>query len=150
MYKLWIVDETGKNRYSSCTPDNTNAGFDLYTAQTWRGEPGDDAYLLDLGIRAMMTRTDTGEQVHFWLAPRSSIYKTGHMMANSMGVVDRTYRGILKAPVIPIARRCPGFQVGDRHFQIVAPDMGWIAEVAVVDYLPTSVRGEGGFGSTGR
>lgn len=149
MYKLWIVDETGKNRYSPCSPDNTNAGFDLFTAQTWRGEAG-DAHLLDLGIRAMMTRADTGEQVHFWLAPRSSIYKTGHMMANSMGVVDRTYRGILKAPVVALGTGKPGFLVGDRHFQIVAPDMGWISEVAVVDYLPTSVRGEGGFGSTGR
>jgi len=101
-------------------------------------------------VKAMMTRMDTGDTVHYWLAPRSSIYKTGYIMANSMGVIDRTYRGVLKAPVVPLYGKRVGFVAGDRHFQIVAPDMGWIKEVAVVDELPTTVRGEGGFGSTGR
>jgi len=148
MYKLWLVDEALERRYTSAIfPDNVNAGFDLFTAETWSGE---DVHLLNLGVKAMMTRIDTGEEVHYWLAPRSSIYKTGYMMANSMGVIDRTYRGVLKAPVVPVANKCVGFQAGDRHFQILAPDMGWIKEVEVVDYLSTSVRGEGGFGSTGR
>jgi dUTPase len=39
---------------------------------------------------------------------------------------------------------------GDRLFQIVAPDMGWIKDVRVVDTMPNTERGAGGFGSTGR
>ena len=92
-----------------------------------------EAHLLDLGVKAMMTRKDTGETVHYWLAPRSSIYKTGYIMANSMGVIDRTYRGVLKAPVIPVATGAKGFAAGDRQFQIIAPDMGWIEEVPGVN-----------------
>jgi dUTP pyrophosphatase len=90
-----------------------------------------------------------GEPSHFWLAPRSSIYKTGYMMANSLGVIDSSYRGTLKAPVVAGAFG-PGFKAGDRHFQILAPDMGWISEVRLVSSLPETLRGEGGFGSTGR
>jgi dUTP pyrophosphatase len=98
----------------------------------------------------MMVRENTNEAVHYWLAPRSSIYKTGHIMANSMGVIDNTYRGTLKAPVVALTEGASGFKAGDRHFQIVAPDMGWISEVRTVRSLPESERGEGGFGSTGR
>jgi dUTP pyrophosphatase len=72
------------------------------------------------------------------------------MMANSMGVIDRTYRGVLKAPVVAVAASATGFQRGDRHFQIMAPDLGWIETVRIVESLPETVRGERGFGSTGR
>ena len=39
---------------------------------------------------------------------------------------------------------------GDRLFQIVAPDMGWIRIVRIVNSMPSTDRGEGGFGSTGK
>ncbi len=44
----------------------------------------------------------------------------------------------------------PIIERGQRLFQIVAPDMGWIKEVRIVDSLPETSRGEGGFGSTGK
>jgi dUTPase len=39
---------------------------------------------------------------------------------------------------------------GDRLVQIVAPDMGRIYGVNIVDSLDATERGEGGFGSSGR
>lgn len=149
-YKLWLVIESTEqaSSYSNVAErSNDNAGFDLYTAESYsKVEPG----LVSLGVRAMMTRLDTGEAVHYWLAPRSSIYKTGYTMANSLGVIDRTYRGVLKAPVVKVAVTAAGLERGDRHFQILASDMGHIAEVVCVNELPATERGEGGFGSTGR
>ena len=125
-----------------------NAGVDLMTCETWNGPT---LHLLNLGVSAMLTKAETGEVVHFWLLPRSSIYKTGYMMANSVGVIDKTYRGILKAPVVCVGGQgSKGFAAGDRHFQIVAPDMGPIGKVLIVDSLPETVRGAGGFGSTGK
>jgi dUTPase len=44
----------------------------------------------------------------------------------------------------------PVIEKGQRLFQIVAPDMGWIKEVRIVEHLSTTARGEGGFGSTGK
>lgn len=129
--------------------ENLNAGFDLVTAEDFVGAPG-QPYLLNLGVKAMMVTNATHEPVHYWLAPRSSIYKTGHIMANSLGVIDNTYRGLLKAPVVALTAGASGFKAGDRHFQIIAPDMGWISEVQRVHSLPETDRGEGGFGSTGK
>ena len=159
-YKLWLVAEDKdliRAPYYDYTRlsnhDNLNAGFDLFTADDFSGS---GPALVSMGVRAMMTRLDTGEPVHYWLAPRSSIYKTGYIMANSLGVIDRSYRGVLKAPVVRSAAQAgegalvASLKRGDRHFQILAPDMGWIKEVEFVEELPATARGEGGFGSTGR
>jgi dUTPase len=125
-----------------------NAGIDLMTCENWNEST---PHLLNLGVSAMLERTATGEVVHYWLLPRSSIYKTGYIMANSVGVIDKTYRGILKAPVVNVGGYgAEGFVLGARHFQIVAPDMGPIGKVLIVDFLPETVRGSGGFGSTGK
>jgi dUTP pyrophosphatase len=72
-------------------------------------------------------------------------------MANSEGIIDRTYRGPIKAPV-----KMDDFSgsyiidEGVRLFQIVAPDLGHIKEIVIVEKLPETERGEGGFGSTGK
>ncbi len=132
---------------SNVLPDN--AGIDLLTAETWCGTLGDNAHLLNLGVRAMLVKSSTGEPVHFWLVPRSSLYKTGHIMANSIGVIDSSYRGVLRAPVVRTGENAPGFLANDRHFQIVAPDMGHIHTIHRVTSLPQTLRGDGGFGSTG-
>jgi len=145
-YTLYLVEESDITNYKDLSRDNSNAGVDLITVENWSGSHGDH-HLLNLGVKAMLVKD--GEPSHFWLAPRSSIYKTGYMMANSLGVIDSSYRGTLKAPVVAGAFG-PGFKAGDRHFQILAPDMGWISEVRLVSSLPETLRGEGGFGSTGK
>ena len=131
------------------TPSSENAGVDLCAVEDWKGGFGGNPHLLDLGVRAMLVDIKTARPIHYWLLPRSSIYKTGHMMANSVGVIDASYRGILKAPVVAIKEGATGFQRGNRYFQIVAPDMGPIRLVRAVKSLPESARGDGGFGSTG-
>lgn len=155
-YVLFLVVEdnefrnsTNRYNFSVLAPTPDNAGFDLVTPENWSGRHGDEPRLLDLKVRAMMVDIETRRPVNYWLLPRSSIYKTGHMMANSVGVIDNSYRGILKAPVVPVCANPEGFRAGDRHFQIVAPDMGPIRLVRMCGGLPASDRGEGGFGSTG-
>lgn len=134
---------------------NDNAGFDMYVTSETNSIVSPT--LVDLGCKARMVRCDENgseEEVHYWLAPRSSIWKNNIMFANSMGVIDRSYRGVIKACVMPILLSIPSplsvnLTVGTRICQILAPDMGWIKEVRIVDSLPETSRGEGGFGSTG-
>jgi dUTP pyrophosphatase len=146
-YTLYLVVEDVNSPYkNNAELSADNAGFDLFTAETMTTSA---SHLLNLGVRAMMVDQSTGNAVHYYLYPRSSIYKTGYLMANSVGIIDKTYRGILKAPVVRVLSDAKGFSMGERHFQIVAPNMGHIREVALVDALPESLRGEGGFGSTG-
>lgn len=153
-YTLYIVAEDGDenvmayyHELESKLLSDENAGVDLLTCETWGGQ---EPHLLNLGVRAMLVESVSQKPVHYWLLPRSSIYKTGYSMANSVGVIDRSYRGILKAPVVLTgAGAVPGFQYGNRHFQIVAPDMGHIERVVLALTLPETYRGDGGFGSSG-
>ena len=139
---------------------NENAGVDLYCVEDLTEDyfNNEGVYMINLGTSARMIRLNpdgTETEVHYWLCPRSSICKTGMIMANSQGVIDRSYRGTLKAPVWILNKSVfnayfskTSFR-GSRCFQIVAPDMGWIREVRVVDSLNETARGSGGFGSTG-
>jgi dUTPase len=181
-YRLEILpSEEGKEFYNrTMERDNGNAGFDLFVVKEEQCEAG-NVSLLELGCKARMIKCspDGEEEVHFWLAPRSSIWKSGVTQANSMGIIDRSYRGPLLGAVLPIhkpsgywsqlssgegpktgsyiwmncdsrATGSPVIEKGQRLFQIVAPDMGWIKEVRIVEQLSTTARGEGGFGSTGK
>lgn len=136
---------------------DSNAGFDLYSSEMVDVEfiP----QLIPFGITARLIKVQPmpggtsndylKTDSHFWLMPRSSIYKIGLIMGNSTGVIDKSYRGELKAPVWSMTAKSIVTR-GDRLFQIVAPDMGWIRNVRIVNSMPSTDRGAGGFGSTGK
>lgn len=182
-YRLELLpSEDGKEFYNrDIIRDNSNAGFDLFVVKEEQCEAG-KVSLLDLGCKARMVKVNENEieeDVHFWLAPRSSIWKSGVTQANSLGIIDKSYRGPLMGAVLPIHKpngywsqlssgdgpktgsyiwmNCdsrvtgsPVIEKGQRLFQIVAPDMGWIKEVRIVECLSETQRGEGGFGSSGK
>jgi len=133
------------------TPSPENAGYDLKIVVNQISTPV--ATLVPLGVKARLLKYDPSANTyvgsHFSLEPRSSIYKTGFMMANSRGIIDRSYRGELMAPMVTVGSNYKTLEAGTRLFQIIAPDMGHISEVAYVDSLPETERGAGGFGSTG-
>lgn len=87
--------------------------------------------------------------------PRSSIYKKSFRLANSTGIIDTGYRGNLGAlidnnnnlGVLPKEDRNKIIP-HQRYFQICKADLKKF-KVSIVDELPTTERGEGGFGSTG-
>ncbi len=143
------ITEAAKQYYSSQYKEDDNAGFDLHSSENIKIY--EQVEFIPFGIKARMLKVVEGcEQIecHYWLVPRSSIYKTGLIMANSVGVIDSSYRGELKAPVWSMTGTSK-VEKGDRLFQILAPDMGHIHEIRIVDSLPDTVRGEGGFGSSG-
>lgn len=176
-----LVDSDAKDLYKDVMQrSDENAGFDMFVTEKCETKAG-SVSLVKLGCKARMVRCYPGEEkdeeVPFWLAPRSSIWKSGVTQANSIGVIDKSYRGPLMGAVLPIHKpqgywssmsgtpssgsyvwmNCdsrdtgnPIVERGQRLFQIVAPDMGHIKEVRLVESLPETVRGEGGFGSTGR
>lgn len=134
-----------------------NAGFDLHSCKAVHVEQSPEFIPFGIVVRLLKVEPYPGgtsndwlkTDSHFFLMPRSSIYKSGLMMANSTGVIDKSYRGELKAPVWSMTGNSD-VAVGDRLFQIVAPDMGWIRNVRIVESMPETQRGTGGFGSTGK
>ena len=81
--------------------------------------------------------------------PRSSIYKTGMVLCNSVGTGDRSYTGEYAAYFYHVMPNMPKYESGDRVAQmkigITIP-----IEFVEVDELNETERGDGGFGSTGR
>jgi dUTP pyrophosphatase len=86
------------------------------------------------------------------LLPRSSISKTNWFLANSMGIIDADYRGewmmVLRTTGSVMYDALP-FAVGERCAQIYFDKVNDI-EIEETDELSDTVRGEGGFGSTGK
>lgn len=174
-----LVDKDAVDLYKTVEKrSDENAGFDMFVAETCETKAG-QVSLLNLGCKARMVKcsSDGEKEVPYWLAPRSSIWKSGVTQANSLGVIDKSYRGTVMGAVIPIYKpsgywsnmsgtassgsyvwmNCdskdtgnPIIERGQRLFQILAPDMGHIEEVRLVETLPETVRGEGGFGSSGK
>ena len=84
------------------------------------------------------------------IRPRSGLARDhGITLANAPGTLDADYRGPLMVLVINHGTEPVTIKPRDRIAQLViAPFVQ--AELAVVDELPASDRGAGGFGSTGR
>ena len=75
--------------------------------------------------------------------------KNGISVLNTPGTVDADYRGEIKVILINLSLENFKIEPGQRIAQMVLCPVVK-AELVEVDTLPESVRGSGGFGSTGR
>lgn len=121
-----------------------NAGMDMTAIKI---ETTDDYVEYDTGIASEIPEGYVG-----LLFPRSSISKTSLVMANSVGVVDASYRGPIKFRFKNVAKDWQyvnRYVIGDRIGQLVIMPYPSIESVEV-DELSETARGDGGFGSTGK
>lgn len=82
--------------------------------------------------------------------PRSSIWKTGMVLSNSVGTLDEFYRGEAMAVFYHVMPNMPRYKVGDRIGQI---KFGFTVpmEFEIVENVNCETeRGAGGFGHTGQ
>ncbi len=121
-----------------------DAGADLTTTVDLHLEPGERA-LVPTGISIALPEGYVG-LVH----PRSGLAaRCGLSIVNSPGTVDAGYRGEVKVMLVNLDPRQPVvLHRGDRIAQLVVQRVEQ-ATFVEVDELPPSVRGEGGYGSTG-
>jgi dUTP pyrophosphatase len=147
MSTLCLLPVTGNTQYANVTASSENAGVDLYVPADVVFAPGERKFV-GMGTSAAVIEGD--DCAPFWLLPRSSLSKTGLMMMNSVGVIDKGYRGELIAALWNTLDKEVRVEKGTRLVQVVSRDMASFSKVMLVDALPLSLRGEGGFGSTGR
>lgn len=121
-----------------------DAGLDLHAAQSTTIAPGGRA-LVPTGLAVAIPEGHAG-----FVLPRSGLaLRHGVTLLNSPGLIDAGYRGEVKVLLINHAREAVTVARGERIAQLVLQRVER-AELDVVEDLPPSARGAGGFGSTGR
>lgn len=121
-----------------------DAGADLVSSEALRLEPGQRA-LVGTGVRIALP-----DGFAAFVVPRSGLAaKHGITIVNSPGTVDAGYRGEIKVSLLNTdSDSAYDIAVGDRIAQLIIMPVTR-ATFLPVEELPGSVRGEGGFGSTG-
>ncbi len=114
-----------------------------------QGKPDDLVVENEFGKELLRIQQDRGWNVSLDLRPRSSIWKTGMVLSNAVGTIDELYRGEVSAVFYHVFPGMPRYRVGDRIGQI---KLGFTLpiEFEEVDELGRTLRGDGGYGSTGR
>lgn len=121
-----------------------DAGADLHASETVVLGPGQRA-TVGTGVSIALP-----DGCVAFVVPRSGLaFKHGITIVNAPGTIDAGYRGEIKVAVLNTDATEPyTVEVGDRIAQLVV--MPFIrARFVEVERLPGSMRGEGGFGSTG-
>ena len=114
-----------------------------------QGKPEDLVVENEFGKELLRIQQDRKVNVSLDLRPRSSIWKTGMLLSNAVGTIDELYRGEVSAVFYHVFPGMPRYRVGDRIGQI---KLGFTLpiEFEEVDELGRTLRGDGGYGSTGR
>jgi len=122
-----------------------DAGLDLYACETAHIGPG-ERWSVGTGIAVEIPAGHAG-----LVLPRSGLAKRhGISLVNSPGLIDSGYRGeirvlLLNTDPAEVFRVKPG----ERIAQLVIAPIA-LAEPVETEALADSVRGDGGFGSSGR
>ena len=98
--------------------------------------------LIDTGISIKVPKDTYGR-----IAPRSSVSKKGILI--NAGVIDRDYRGPVKIMVHNLSNFNYFINKNDRIAQLILEQIK-TPQVTLVTNLDSTIRGENGFGSTGK
>ena len=122
-----------------------DAGLDLWSVEPVRLGPGERA-AVPTGVGVAIPDGWAG-----LVLPRSGLaLRHGVALVNAPGLIDAGYRGELKVLLLNTDRsEAVELAAGERIAQLVLVGVG-LGDVVEVDSLPDSVRGAGGFGSSGR
>uniref|UniRef100_A0A6C0BDY0 dUTP diphosphatase n=1 Tax=viral metagenome TaxID=1070528 RepID=A0A6C0BDY0_9ZZZZ len=120
----------------------SDSGFDLVLIKKIKDNNGVEFY-------------DTCVQVapplgyYFDLVGRSSISKSGYMLANNIGIIDQSYRGNIIVALVKLNKDMPDLELPCRLVQLIPRKVEYM-DPEQVDDLDETSRGDGGFGSSGR
>jgi dUTP pyrophosphatase len=127
------------------TPES--AGYDLYAAlDAPITIPKGEIRRIPIGIAVA---PDSTEVALFLMARSGLATKHGITMANGVGLIDSDYRGELMVPLLNLGQEHFTVQTDMRIAQLVIVPIVH-PTISCVTQLPETIRGVGGFGSTGQ
>jgi deoxyuridine 5'-triphosphate nucleotidohydrolase len=147
--KVFKVDERAvapsKSRYS-------DSGYDLTIISEYKRLTS-NTVIYDTGIQLEIPN---GYYVE--IVPRSSISRSGYMLANNVGIIDQGYRGNLYIALTKINGETPELSMHWKCCQMIVKKQVYsrlevvatsVATLGAAAAIETSSRGTGAFGSTG-
>ncbi len=151
LYSEKIVDNNTKFKYykteeNAVAPSKnsvTDSGYDLHIIS--KISQKNNLYMYDTGIIV-----EPPINIYFDLVPRSSIIKKGYILANSIGIIDQTYRGSIKVALIKIDPDADELVLPLKLAQLIPRKVIHLdtEEVLNLTDLISTARGIGGYGST--
>jgi len=120
----------------------TDTGYDLCLVKKVKEENGMIMYDTGIAVQPPLG-------YYFELVGRSSISKTGYIVANSIGIIDASYTGSLKVALIKVNKDAPELELPARLVQLLPRQLVHLDAVEVKDLSGTQ-RADGGFGSSGK
>ena len=122
--------------------------YDLVATSKEEIAPG--VFKYGTGLALQLVPSQLGDTIPcFSIRPRSSVWKTGLVLANAVPTIDVGYTGEIMLVFYKAIANGEPYNVGDRigqlYFDYTVP-----IEFNEVKELQATERGEGGFGSTGK
>lgn len=119
----------------------SDSGYDLTVIEMI--EQRGDIQIYDTGIKV---QPEYGW--YFIIAPRSSLFKRGYIPAITTGIIDRTYVGSIKVPLLKFDKNAPDLTLPARIMQIIPTPIIHVEMIQVENFEETN-RSSGGLGSSG-
>lgn len=137
----FVFSKTRKDAIPPSKQRPSDSGYDIHILNLKKEEFGVEYYHTGIKVRPI-------EGWYFDLVPRSSIVKSGYMLANGIGVIDRGYTGEILVPLIKINKDAK-LELPNKIVQLIPRPIIHCKMVECSDIAETS-RSDGGFGSTNK
>lgn len=135
-----FVKKINDNASTPIRATSGSAGYDVTIVEYVELSPG-QRRLVSTGLTVAVP-----EGYYMRVAPRSGLAVKG--IDVGAGVVDSDYRGEVKVLLVNNSNLNQCLSIGMKVAQFIFEKIGY-PEMILVDNLPITQRGEGGFGSTG-
>lgn len=120
----------------------SDAGYDLTVIREVK-RFNKNTVLYDTGIKIQMPHAMYAEVV-----PRSSLSKSGYMLANSVGIIDNSYTGNIYVALTKVDSSSPDLEMPFRCCQLIFRQQVFV-DLVETEIREATSRGGDGFGSTG-
>lgn len=121
----------------------SDVGFDLTIIKESK-RFNDKTVLYDTGIKL-----DIPNGYYVEIVPRSSLSKSGYMLANSVGIIDQSYRGNIFVALTKVVENADDIVLPFKCCQMIVRKQIYARIIESSEEFEDTERNAGGFGSTG-
>jgi deoxyuridine 5'-triphosphate nucleotidohydrolase len=132
--------KTLSNAYIPTKAHVSDSGYDLQLVEYVKTVNGVDFFDTGISIQPPMG-------FYFELVARSSLTKTGYVLANSIGIIDASYTGSIKVALMKVCKEAPNIQLPARLVQLIPRRFIHLQMEETTNFDKTQ-RDTGGFGSS--